>query len=158
MTGRYAEGTAVSPEKSQAEIQQLLKRYGATGFAFGWEAQRAMVGFTVHGRGVRFLLELPTDTAAYARTARGQRRTPAQQQAALESEVRRLWRSLALAIKAKLEVVASGIATFDEEFMAHLLLPDGSTVGDRVVRELDEAYARGIAPPRLLALPAGGGA
>jgi hypothetical protein len=54
-------------------------------------------------------------------------------------EMRRRWRSLALAIKAKLEVVASGIATFDEEFMAHLVLPDGTTVGDRVTTELDVA-------------------
>lgn len=152
---RYAEGTAVSPEKSQAEIQQLLKRYGASGFAFGWEAGRALVGFTVQGRAVRFLLDLPTDPGGFARTARGQHRTQPQRIAALDAEVRRLWRSLALAIKAKLEVVSSGIATFEEEFLAHLVLPDGTTVGDRVVQELDEAYARGIAPPSLLALPPG---
>jgi hypothetical protein len=155
VTGRFAEGTTVSPEKSQAEIQQLLKRYGATGFAFGWESSRAMVGFQVHDRAVRFMLELPTDPAAFARTRGGQHRTPASRQAALEAEVRRRWRALALAIKAKLEVVASGIATFDEEFLAHLVLPDGTTVGERVVQELDVAYARGIAPPRLLALPPG---
>jgi hypothetical protein len=35
------------------------------------------------------------------------------------------WRALALAIKA----VESGIATFEEEFLAHIALPNGSTVG-----------------------------
>lgn len=39
-------------------------------------------------------------------------------------------RALALCIKAKLEAVQAGIVTFDEEFLAHFLLPDGKTVGD----------------------------
>lgn len=138
---RYAEGTSVSPESSQSEISGLLRRYGADGFAYGWEGARAMVSFRAHERQVRFVLTLPTDTASFVLTPKKQRRTPAQAQAALEQEIRRLWRSLALAIKAKLEVVESGIATFEEEFMSHIVLPNGKTVGDLVKPEIENAYA-----------------
>lgn len=155
MAGEYVRGTTVTSERSQAEIQKVLQRYGATGFAFGWEVGRIMVGFQVHDRTVRFVFDLPSRPLEFARTPSGQIRTPAQQKAALDAEIRRRWRALSLAIKAKLEVVASGIATFDEEFLAHMVLPDGTSVGDRVTSELDAAYARGLAPARLLALPGG---
>ena len=45
------------------------------------------------------------------------------QKGAHEQERRRLWRALLLNIKAKLEAVESGISVFDEEFMAHIVLP-----------------------------------
>lgn len=46
-------------------------------------------------------------------------------------EHRRRWRALLLGIKAKLEYVQSGIATFDEEFLAHIVIDD-RTVFDRI--------------------------
>ena len=155
MTHRYAEGTSVSPERSQAEIGETLRRYGAAGFAYGWEDQQAMIAFRAHGRHVRFLLDLPRPSdPAFRKTASGRVRDDPMP--AFEAEVRRRWRALALAIKAKLEAVATGITTFEEEFLAHIVLPDGSTVGPRVTAEIDRAWSAGVAPPRLLpALPAG---
>lgn len=129
----YAEGTAVIPERSQAEIMTTLRRYGAASFAYGEQDGQAVLGFTAHGRSVRFVLPLPTDRNAFSRTPTGRVRDPKAAQAALEAEHRRRWRALALAIKAKLEVVESGIATFEEEFLAHVVLPGGSTVGGRVL-------------------------
>ena len=41
---------------------------------------------------------------------------------------RQRWRALNLAIKAKLEAVESGIVTFDQEFLAHIVGPSGQTV------------------------------
>lgn len=148
---RYAEGTTVTPESSQSEISGLLRRYGADGFAYGWEAERAMISFRAHGRQVRFVLTLPTDPSAFAMTPKRQKRTPVQAQAALDAEIRRLWRALALAIKAKLEVVESGIASFEEEFLSHIVLPDGSLVGEHVTAEIEKAYA-GLPVRSLLAL------
>lgn len=150
---RFAEGTTVQPETSQQEISGLLRRYGADGFAYGWEADRAMVSFRAHGRQVRFVLTLPTDPKQFARSPAGRVRTPADQKKALDAEVRRLWRALALAIKAKLEVVASDIASFEDEFLAHIVLPDGSTVGERVKPEIERAYA-GLPTRSMLALEA----
>lgn len=148
---RYAEGTTVSPERSQAEIGESLRRYGAAGFAYGWEDSRAMVAFRAHDRQVRFLLELPdVDDEDFRFTPTRQRRKPDAQRAAYEAEIRRRWRALALAIKAKLEAVATGITDFEDEFLAHIVLPDGTTVSDRVRAEIDEAWRTGVLPPRLL--------
>ncbi len=41
---KYAENTEVSAEKSVAEIQTTLKRYGAAKFAFSVEEERLIVG------------------------------------------------------------------------------------------------------------------
>jgi hypothetical protein len=34
---RYAEGTSVSMERSRAEVERTLMRYGASGFLYAWE-------------------------------------------------------------------------------------------------------------------------
>lgn len=153
---RYAEGTEVSPERSQQEISGLLRKYGAQGFAYAWEEGQAVVAFRAHDRQVRFILPTPTDRNAFTLTPAKRVRTDVQINAAMEAETRRRWRALALAIKAKLEVVETGISTFEEEFLAHIVLPNGQTVGDMTQTEIARAYERMTTPPRLLALPAGG--
>lgn len=149
MSGRYAEGTTVTPESSQAEIAGLVRRYGATAFASGYEAHRALVQFTAQGRTVRFVLTLPDSDKPFRVTEGGRQRNAQQAYAAMQAEERRLWRALALAIKAKLEVVGSGIATFEEEFMAHIVLPDGRTVGEHVTPAIESSYASGTVRPML---------
>jgi len=54
-----------------------------------------------------------------------------------------------LVIKAKLEAVETGITTFQDEFLAHIMLPDGSTVSEFVGPQLEIAYENGEMP-RLL--------
>lgn len=149
--GRYAEGTTVSPERSQAEISENLRRYGATSYVSGYEDNRAMIAFRAHDRTVRFLLDLPLpEDVEFALTPTKQRRKPDAARAAYEAEIRRRWRAIALAIKAKLEAVATGIASFEDEFLAYTVLPDNTTVGDRVRNELEQAWRSGHVPPRLI--------
>jgi hypothetical protein len=69
--------------------------------------------------------------------------------AAWEQACRQRWRALALVVKAKLEAVECGISTFEEEFLAWMMLPDGSTVGDRMLPQLETAYRTGQMPPLL---------
>jgi hypothetical protein len=154
---RYAQGTSVTPEATQQEIARAVRRYGASGFVVGWEANHAAVRFRFGTRTARFDLVLPAADDAQFRTSHNgtRRRSAAQVQEAHEAEVRRLWRTLLLVIKAKLEVVALGITSFEEEFLANLELADGSTVGARVIAEVDRALQAGYVPPALLALPPG---
>lgn len=147
----YASGTTVSAEKSKAEIERILSRYGASAFGYGIDDGRAVVQFRAHDRFVRFVLNLP-DVSEFARDRRGYSRSQTAQKNAHDQETRRLWRALALAIKAKLEVVESGIASFEEEFAVQIVLPDGTTVGDRLIPEIVEAYKSGEMPPSLLSL------
>jgi len=148
----YAEGTQVTPERSQQEIAALVRKYGAEGFLSGWDEGQAMVMFRAHGRQVRFTLTLPTDWRDFIMTPSKQRRTEAASKSALEGETKRRWRALALAIKAKLECVDTGISTFESEFAMNIVLPDGSTVGEHVLPAVAAAYETGRMPTSLLAI------
>ncbi len=156
MSRRYAESTSVSVAKSKAEIEALVGRYGADSFAQGWENERATVGFRMRGKYVRFNLTLPQRTdAQFTTTPSGRDRKPAQAEKAWEQTCRSSWRALALVIKAKLEAVELGITTFEEEFLAHLVLPGGrGTVGENLIPQIEAAYADGKTMPKLL--PYGG--
>jgi hypothetical protein len=154
---RYAESTTVAADRSRAEIERVLARYGASQFMYGWEGTTAIIGFKAHGRLIRFLLPLPDRQAReFTHTPHRQsRRSQAEIERAYDQAVRQRWRALALVIKAKLEAVASDITTFENEFLAHTLLPNGSTVGDWAAPQLEKAYASGAMPALLPALPAG---
>jgi len=158
----YAEGTSVPTERSRAEIETMLRKYGAAQFVSGWDADRAVIGFSAQGRQLRFVLKMPAaNDKRFTHTHHKKRYYPTEnskerQVQLYEQEVRRLWRALALTIKAKLEAVDSGIETFEEAFMPHIVLPDGSTVGQFMSPQLERVYAGGEMPRMLLALPAPG--
>lgn len=150
MAGKYASGTEVSTDRSLAEIRTTLRRYGASSFAFGEEAGWAMIGFAANNRKVRFALQLPDpDDAQFTRTPTGKSRTASAADAAYEAAVRQVYRVFAFVIKAKLEAVESGLVTFDREFLAHLVLPGGQTVGDAVEDNVRAAYETGQVPALL---------
>jgi hypothetical protein len=70
-----------------------------------------------------------------------------------EQSIRQKWRALLLVIKAKLEAIDSGISTFEEEFMAHIVLPNNLTIAENLLPKLGEAYKTGIMPKNMLGLP-----
>lgn len=150
---RYAEGTSVDVFRSRAEIERTLARYGAEQFAYGVSDDQAVIGFRAHHRFVRFTLPLPSRTDPRFTKSPAGRRTysPDQRERVWEQACRESWRALALCIKAKLEAVAAGITTFEEEFLAHIVVPgDGRTVGQVLVPQLADAYTSGRALPPLL--------
>jgi hypothetical protein len=154
--GRYAESTSVSSQASRDEIERTLRRYGADQFMYGWDATMAVIRFRAHERYVEFRLGLPDRHAREITHTpnRGTVRSLSQQEREYEQAVRQRWRALALVVKAKLEAVAAGITEFEDEFLAHLILPDGTTVGRHVRPMVEEAYTTGKMPAEMLALPA----
>jgi hypothetical protein len=154
---RYAENTSVGSDQSRAEIERTLARYGAASFMYGWDRNQAVIGFVKDGRQVKFLLSLPDrDDPEFRYTpARRYERSDAEQEKAYEQAVRQRWRALALVIKAKLEAVEAGITEFEDEFLAHIVLPDGSTAGQWMRPQIATAYDTGAMPPMLPALTAG---
>ena len=148
MTARYAESTTVPSDRSRAEIEKTLARYGATTFQYGWQQDRAAIGFVMSGRQIRFILPLPDrENPDFTRTPTGKSRTATAAEAAYEQAVRQRWRALALMVKAKLEAVASGIVTFEEEFLPHTVLPSGRTVAQEIMPAVESAYATGAVTP-----------
>lgn len=148
---RYASETSVSCESSRGEIERTLSRYGATSFMYGINPREAMIGFEANKRQIIFHLPLPDRDSIEFKETRVRRhdRSPEEALKAWEQACQQRWRALALAIKAKLEAVECGITTFEEEFLAHIVLPRGGTVAQYILPRIAEAYETGQLPPLL---------
>lgn len=146
---RFAADTSVSVSASKVEIERIVERYGADGFMSGWQANEAMIAFTMMKRQVRFVLTMPAKTEKrFTEHSRGPR-TPEAALKEWEQACRQRWRALALVIKAKLEAIESNISTFEDEFMAHIVLPNGNTVSQEVRPKIAAAYESGTMQPLL---------
>lgn len=131
----YASTTSVPVDRSQGEIRKLLGKYMATAFAFGEQNNQAVVQFEMKNRRIRFNLPLPV--AGKEKDKKG----CIMSQKHIEQLERSRWRCLLLCIKGKLESVESGITTLEQEFMAHIVLPNGQTVDQVVLPEIENAYS-----------------
>ncbi len=163
----FAAGTAVSAIRSQEQIEATLAKYGATKFALMKEQGAFAIAFVIPSQDedkyplqVRFTVFLPTEetigTVKVNKAGAHRRVTPAQAAATIEQETNRLWRSLALGIKAKLVLVDDGIETIDQALYAHVVNPaSGRTVYEETHNQVDESYLK-IGPRRasfVLSLP-----
>lgn len=128
----FAEYTKVPVDKTRSDIEQMMTKAGATHFASFLEPGKAMIGFRLKDRNIRFDLPLP------AKISDQQRRSK--------------WRALMLVIKAKVESFESGIETFEEAFLAHIVV--GGTGGRTVYEEIKEPLALGYEGKDVPLLPA----
>lgn len=126
---KFAATTKVPVSQSRNEIERTLVRYGASAFGYVQEAGRAAVQFRIEERYARVEIPVPETLS--------------------DQEVRQRWRALLLVIKAKLEAVDSGISTIEEEFLAHILLPNNQTVGEFTLPQIQRAYDAGELPALL---------
>lgn len=146
----YAENTTVTTDKSRSEIEQTLRRYGADQFMYGWDQEKAIVGFRMSGRQIKFILKMPDRSdKEFTKTPTGKPRAESQAAKEYEQACRQKWRALALVIKAKLEAVEAGISIFEDEFMANIVLPDGSTVSQFMLPQIEHVYETGKMPKML---------
>lgn len=127
---RFAEATKVPIGKTKAEIEELLRKHGAKQTLSGTDTESGnlLCGFTMDGRQVRMT----------AVTSNGK--------GSAEQRERQAWRALLLLVKGKLEIIAMGYTTFENEFLANLVLPNGQTVADDVVPKIAKAYESGKMP------------
>jgi hypothetical protein len=114
----YAQKTSVPADRTRLEIEQLVRKYGAKGFASAWQAEangagRARVEFICHDRHIRLTVEVP----ANAQQARGK------------------WRVLLLMVKAKLVAVDAKVVTFEEAFFADIVMPETNKTVWEAARE-----------------------
>ncbi len=150
---QYAAQTTVSSEKTKMEIETIIKKYGAEQFISGWSNAAAVIGFSMKGKMVKFFLPMPDPKdKSFFRTPTGRVRHSGSADAAkqaFEQAVRQRWRALLLVIKAKLEAVEAGITTFEEEFLAHIVMSDGTTVAQWAIPQVNQMYENGKMPPLL---------
>lgn len=139
----YAAQTEVPVSRTRQAIEDLLTKSKCTQFVIGSdsESRKAMVQFKANNRIVRFTVAMPDPAdKKFTHINILRRRTGSQVGKLVAQAERQRWRALFLVIKAKLESVESSIATFEEEFLAHIVLPDDRTVGDHIVPRIAEAY------------------
>lgn len=136
----YAQKTHVPTERSQAEIRKILGRYGATGFVYGESDTVSMVMFEMAGRRIKILLPMPQKPSPGATIA---------SITTYNQLCRSRWRCLVLVIKAKLESVESKITTLEQEFMAHIVLPNNQTIGEVMLPQIEASYRNNKMPPLL---------
>lgn len=120
----YAADTIVPVDRSRAEIEKLLERFGADQFGYASSATHAQVMFRANSRTIRF--DLPLSVTANDRE-KAQRDRSA-------------WRALVLSIKAKCVAVESGIVSFEVEFMPQTVMPDGRTVAQHALPAIEDSY------------------
>lgn len=124
----YAAKTDVPLDQSIAEIVKVLRKAGADRLAQAEEPGRIAVQCFLNYRLLRFAIGLPD--GAQSRRQRG--------------------RALLLVIKAKIESIESGVETFDEAFLANIVTPDGRTIAQWAVPQIDQAYVDGKMPTQLM--------
>jgi hypothetical protein len=149
---KYAKGTAVPVNKSLAEIQTLLERYGASGFGFVSISDRVSIGFEMQNRRFRFTLSMPQIEEFLYKGVNQHSKVKRSREELLTARaqaVNERWRALVLVVKAKLEAVDSGIETIEQAFMAQLVLPNGQTMSEWAEPQIEQAYLGGIMPPML---------
>lgn len=147
---RFAEGTEVSPENSRAEAERLLARYGAKEIGFMTSELQGLSRcvFVASGRQVSLSIPHPGDEEwqksekCKSGPARWGGKTREQvKEAWVRGELARRWRVMVLHLKAKLEICTDDPASFDVEFLPHIMLPNGQTVGQSILPQIPLVYA-----------------
>lgn len=130
----YAKGTTVTVEKSKAELDRLLGKFGATQRAIGSDdhARKGFAAFVINGLKVRIVVPLseppPSPQRVWMSALDKARKLKKHEQLNRER-----WRAMVLLVKAKLELVQLQLSTVEREFLADTILPDGRTGLDAVL-------------------------
>jgi hypothetical protein len=110
----------VPVERSRAEIERTLERYGCDATMIGKDSEKVAVFFRF--RGIPCKLEMP--------------RSRDKSEANAAKQDRQAMRILLLLLKAKLEAVEAGIQSFEVEFCGALMLPNGQTMAEHVAPQI----------------------
>lgn len=149
----YAKTTDVTVEKSQMDVERVIKRYGADAFRRGWGNAHSSIEFMIDG--VHYRIEVPDpDPSSKDFTVRrdGSRMDKIQREGSLEQAKRQRWRAMLLLVTAQLEAVSLGLMTAEQAFLPNVVTPDGGTVGTTLLPQIREAVRLDLMP-RLLEGP-----
>lgn len=126
----YAARTEISVSKSKADIEKLVTRYGADGIGTMTLGGTAQVAFRMKGRNILFRMGIPDNP----------------------QKERSIWRALLLTIKGKLESSECGIESFEDAFLANIVMPNGQTVSEMTRPVIASHYSGNtnipLLPPR----------
>ncbi len=156
--------TTVAPEKSQQEVQKLLRRYGASAISVAQDIARReiIVSFIVPNSAEKDAPSVPVKIpvsvsqvyhAMYGMPTRwrdgGRVHDPnGYDRRKLEQAERVAWRNLVLWLDAALSAATVGLQTITEAFFAHAVV-GGS--GERIIQVVEQCQSElGVGTQRLL--------
>lgn len=113
---RYAKNTSVPVARSKQRIEELLKSYGIEESFMGRSPRGDGIGWKYKGKVYKMSVPVPSKD----------NKTEKQ----YEQELRQRWRILFMSMKMKFEEIDAGVISFEDQFLAQMSLPDGSTVSD----------------------------
>lgn len=153
---RYASTTLVSVERSRAEIERVLERFGADCFGYEKRRMEIIIRFTYRRVTVQMSMPvLPQDDQQFIYTPRDRKRSKAGALVEWQREVRRRWRSLCLVIKALVVGVEDGVLRFEEAFLPYIVWGSGLTTAEMLLPAVEKALEAGAGMPNnLKQLPA----
>jgi hypothetical protein len=149
---RYARNTEVSSDRSRAEIERVLIKYGASKFAYGWQEKDAIIAFEFEKRHIRFKLPLPDkNSKEFIMTPSGRKeRGKEDAYKVWEQSCKQRWRALLLIIKAKFEAAEDGITTIETEFLPYTVLPNGQTMSEYVLPKINKLLSNDEMPKLMI--------
>ena len=113
---RYAKKTTVPVARSKQNIEELLESYGIEESFSGRSPRGDGIGWKYKGKVYKMSVPVPSKDD----------KTDKQ----YEQEMRQRWRILYMSMKMKFEEIDAGVISFEDQFLAQMSLPDGSTVAD----------------------------
>ncbi len=134
---KYAARTTVSPERSKAELESILRRYGADQIMTGWSQDGLVfLAFRLKGRAIKFTHQLP-------------QRRKFGSESQYQQAVRQRWRAMVLWVRSQLEWIEIGEVPIEEVFLSQLVLPGGRTVAEESLPTIRKAFETGTMPKLL---------
>lgn len=137
----YAENTRVDVGRSRDEIEKMLERRGSNAFLSGTMNGNIFVAFELNELKIRFEIPAPSRDD-FLKTDGGRDRSETAVRDEYEKAQRQRWRALFLSIKAKLVSIEENIETFEQAFLAHVVMSNGQTVGENIIPRLPEAVGQ----------------
>lgn len=125
---------ATSGDKAMAEIQRILQQFGCNKFGtmIDFEAGTLLVQFEWQGQRVTFPANFKGYAASWLKqnpwSSRKQATKEQWEQKALDIGSVAVYSILRDWIKAQVTAVETGLVSFEEVFLAHLMLPNGKRV------------------------------
>ena len=134
---RYAKNTTVPVARSKQKIEELLVSYGIEESFMGRSPRGDGIGWKYKGK--VYKMNVPTPNQNDFNTENQ-----------YQQAIRQRWRILYMSMKMKFEEIDAGVISFEDQFLAQMSLPDGTTVADFMRLPDNIARLEKTKMPRLL--------
>ena len=149
----YAEKTTIAFDRSIRDIVSMLRNFGADSFGQIEDRGSFAIQFFSNERLIRFRVKFPELDQMPSHDGNRRELSDKQRLDRVDQAKRQRGRALMLVIKAKLESIRSEVETFEQAFLANVVMADGQTVFDRIQAPIAAEYQSGVSTTLMLGGP-----